>query len=125
MKTGAVEWAISAAVGLLLLSVLVVSVIGFKPQRATFVDRKDREPPPQALSANYPDDPARSQNTLMAGLGFLGFQVGPLHVDPKEQVINSRTSYLLPFEIVSVHLLVVLVGAAYLARAKRRRGLPS
>ena len=28
--------------------------------------------------------------------------------------------YLLPFEIVSVHLLVVLVGAAYLARAKRR-----
>lgn len=30
------------------------------------------------------------------------------------------TGYLLPFEIVSVHLLVVLVGAAYLARAKRR-----
>jgi NADH:ubiquinone oxidoreductase subunit 6 (subunit J) len=28
---------------------------------------------------------------------------------------------LLPFEIVSVHLLVVLIGAAYLARAKRRR----
>jgi NADH:ubiquinone oxidoreductase subunit 6 (subunit J) len=28
--------------------------------------------------------------------------------------------YLLPFEIASVHLLVVLVGAAYLARAKRR-----
>jgi NADH-quinone oxidoreductase subunit J len=26
----------------------------------------------------------------------------------------------LPFEIVSVHLLVVLVGAAYLARSKRR-----
>jgi NADH-quinone oxidoreductase subunit J len=25
---------------------------------------------------------------------------------------------LLPFEIVSVHLLVVLIGAAYLARAK-------
>jgi len=32
---------------------------------------------------------------------------------------GSRTGYLLPFEIVSVHLLVVLVGAAYLARAKR------
>jgi NADH-quinone oxidoreductase subunit J len=28
--------------------------------------------------------------------------------------------YLLPFEIVSVHLLVVLIGAAYLARPKRR-----
>ena len=33
--------------------------------------------------------------------------------------------YLLPFEIVSVHLLVVLIGAAYLARAKRRRGAQS
>lgn len=30
------------------------------------------------------------------------------------------TTYLLPFEIISVHLLVVLIGAAYLARAKRR-----
>jgi NADH-quinone oxidoreductase subunit J len=32
----------------------------------------------------------------------------------------NKPGYLLPFEIVSVHLLVVLVGAAYLARAKRR-----
>jgi NADH-quinone oxidoreductase subunit J len=33
---------------------------------------------------------------------------------------RAPVAYLLPFEIVSVHLLVVLVGAAYLARAKRR-----
>ena len=33
---------------------------------------------------------------------------------------SLSTGYLLPFEIVSVHLLVVLIGAAYLARAKRR-----
>lgn len=33
--------------------------------------------------------------------------------------------YLLPFEIVSIHLLVVLIGAAYLARAKRRTVSPS
>lgn len=32
----------------------------------------------------------------------------------------ESAGYLLPFEIVSVHLLVVLVGAAYLARPKRR-----
>ena len=31
------------------------------------------------------------------------------------------TTHLLPFEIVSVHLLVVLIGAAYLARAKRSK----
>jgi NADH-quinone oxidoreductase subunit J len=37
---------------------------------------------------------------------------------PRER---ARVHYLLPFEVVSVHLLVVLVGAAYLARAKRRK----
>lgn len=36
------------------------------------------------------------------------------------EVDSLSTGYLLPFEIVSVHLLVVLIGAAYLARAKRR-----
>ncbi len=33
---------------------------------------------------------------------------------------EQRPGYLLPFEIISIHLLVVLIGAAYLARAKRR-----
>lgn len=33
---------------------------------------------------------------------------------------GGNVGYLLPFEIVSVHLLVVLVGAAYLARTKKR-----
>lgn len=33
---------------------------------------------------------------------------------------SGRSGYLLPFEIISVHLLVVLIGASYLARAKRR-----
>jgi len=34
--------------------------------------------------------------------------------------VGFLTTYLLPFEIISVHLLVVLIGASYLARAKRR-----
>jgi NADH-quinone oxidoreductase subunit J len=45
--------------------------------------------------------------------------------DPQGKPITPPTreqvAYLLPFEIVSVHLTVVLIGAAYLARAKRRR----
>jgi hypothetical protein len=41
---------------------------------------------------------------------------------PATAATRKRVAYLLPFEIVSVHLLVVLIGAAYLARAKRRRG---
>ena len=55
------------------------------------------------------------------GQGFLGVGVGPQHQGPDGKEV--RTGYLLPFEIVSVHLLVVLIGAAYLARAKRRRRL--
>ena len=55
--------------------------------------------------------PEQSTNSVQIGHAFLGQTLGP-----------NKTSYLLPFEIVSVHLLVVLIGAAYLARAKRRRG---
>ena len=38
----------------------------------------------------------------------------------KRRSTATMAGYLLPFEIVSVHLLVVLIGAAYLARTKRR-----
>ena len=40
---------------------------------------------------------------------------------PRPEALEAGMSgYLLPFEFVSVHLLVVLVGAAYLARTKQR-----
>jgi len=51
------------------------------------------------------------------GLSFLGSR--PDH-DMASDGDALTPGYLLPFEIVSVHLLVVLIGAAYLARAKRR-----
>ena len=50
------------------------------------------------------------------GMGLLGARVdAPNSPD--------AAGYLLVFEIISVHLLVVLVGAAYLARAKRKGSL--
>jgi hypothetical protein len=63
---------------------------------------------------------------LILGGGLLGIeQVTPPHEitsKPDERPQRRRrVGYLLPFEIISVHLLVVLIGAAYLARAKRRR----
>jgi NADH-quinone oxidoreductase subunit J len=53
----------------------------------------------------------------------LGMALVGVRVDSRDSAAETRrrSGYLLPFEIVSVHLLVVLVGAAYLARAKRRR----
>jgi NADH:ubiquinone oxidoreductase subunit 6 (subunit J) len=50
------------------------------------------------------------------GLAFLGLRPDQADAEPHQRA----PGYLLPFEIVSVHLLVVLIGAAYLARAKRR-----
>jgi len=47
------------------------------------------------------------------GMGLLGVRVDD----------STRSGYLLVFEIISVHLLVVLIGAAYLARARRKRSL--
>jgi NADH-quinone oxidoreductase subunit J len=55
-------------------------------------------------------------------MGLLGARVDQL--DEQDQTRRAGMSgYLLHFEIVSVHLLVVLIGAAYLARAKRRPAL--
>jgi NADH-quinone oxidoreductase subunit J len=47
-------------------------------------------------------------STAQIGLSFLGVS------DQKD-----KPTFLLPFELVSIHLLVVLIGAAYLARAKK------
>ncbi len=108
MKTGPAEWAIAAIVGLLLYGVLAVSTV-----MASW-PREDIKPEVTQ------SEPGQSSNSMNLGKGFLGLPVGPKHAEE-----NTHTSYLLPFEIVSVHLLVVLIGAAYLARAKRRRGAVS
>jgi NADH-quinone oxidoreductase subunit J len=59
-----------------------------------------RRPPPSA-------EPLPDVKAL--GTAFLGVPEKP-----------DGLAFLLPFEVVSAHLLVVLIAAAYLARAKRR-----
>jgi NADH-quinone oxidoreductase subunit J len=106
MKTGAGEWALSLVVGLLLYGLIGSSIFltdwGFARQPA--------------------DDPATSRSANDLGLSFLGLSEAtpPAQLPAQPGIARTRVSYLLPFEIVSVHLLVVLLGAAYLARAKRR-----
>jgi NADH-quinone oxidoreductase subunit J len=115
MKTGAAEWGISLFVGLALFGVLAVT--GWYYGRPAPIGDVQKYAPKTNLSA----EPAQARYTDAFGLLFSGVGLGPAHDDPnqKDRPI-IRTSYLLPFEIVSVHLLVVLIGAAYLARAKRR-----
>lgn len=68
------------------------------------------------LAAVGPGVPSQTAGPI--GMGLLGARVDARSLD------NSKSGYLLVFEIISVHLLVVLIGAAYLARAKRKQ-LPS
>jgi NADH-quinone oxidoreductase subunit J len=119
MRSGAAEWAGTILVGLLLMGALSATI--------WFSDWT--EYPPEPLSV------ATSPSAMQLGQSFLGvtdaMPNAPLSGIPKRSVGQSenappvlyrrQVAYLLPFEIVSVHLLVVLIGAAYLARAKRRR----
>ncbi|MFO0850592.1 MAG: NADH-quinone oxidoreductase subunit J [Gemmataceae bacterium] len=67
-----------------------------------------------AVSLGFAADPTPPDGPLPGtaplGLSFLGVPEKP-----------GGLAFLLPFEIVSVHLLVVLIAAAYLARAKQRK----
>lgn len=115
MKTSAAEWGLSVIVGLLFLGVLVTSI---------WMEHWT----PAADSLANLDAVNEQMSSMVLGEALLGISKatpeGDLTGLPKEVKPFPRTqvAYLLPFEIVSVHLLVVLIGAAYLARAKRRQG---
>ncbi len=114
MKTSAGEWAISLVVGLLMLGLLLGCIFA-----ANWTELQE---------TLVVDDAATSRSANDLGLALLGVaqptvvpdaQAPKLNVLPQQK--KTPVAYLFPFEIVSVHLVVVLVGAAYLARAKRRR----
>ncbi len=131
MKTSAAEWALSGIVGLVLFGALTLScmAVGSPESRlAPTVARYAPKPPPKDPSKKKAPAVekaerehkavAKSITTDEIGQTFLGVGYGPAYTDRGKV---HRTHYFLPFLIVSVHLLVVLIGAAYLARAKRRR----
>jgi NADH-quinone oxidoreductase subunit J len=134
MKTGAAEWVGAAVVGLLLYSVIAITVV--TSELSTNLGWEQRAKVAAAVGdtaeqSAYSVPEATSTNAEKLGLTFLGVT----EATPRRQLtglpknikrpFRKPMGYLLPFEIVSVHLLVVLIGAAYLARAKRRRGAAS
>jgi NADH-quinone oxidoreductase subunit J len=114
MRIGAGEWAIALVVGLLVYGVLAISLAAVRP------------PPEAQALANREGERRELLGSKYLGAALLGDKnVTPISnvTGVGQRLLRNRTriAYLLPFEIVSVHLLVVLIGAAYLARAKRRR----
>lgn len=102
MRTSAGEWILGAIVGGSLLAVLVSAAVSI-----------------EAWHSVPPVDSQPQATATRLGMGLLGARVDQLdESDPQQR--RGMSGYLLPFEIVSVHLLVVLIGSAYLARPKRR-----
>ncbi len=121
MKTSAGQWVVAGIVGAALFAVLLRSALSV-----------ERWTGPTVAGAAVSAESAPTSGPI--GLGLLGVRVDRLDADrasrtpdkPANKAASGATpgvmsGYLLPFEVVSVHLVVVLVGAAYLARAKRRR----
>lgn len=73
-----------------------------------------------AAIADSATGPAGGHSVAPIGMALLGIRADALE-QPNPTLRSGMSGYLLPFEIISVHLLVVLVGAAHLARARRRR----
>jgi len=110
MKTSGGDWILAFLLSGSLLAFLVPAAFSVSDWRG------------QAAAVGRSVDAPAPRNTAdRLGLGLLGVRVDKLE-DRPERLRSGMSGYLLPFEIVSVHLLVVLVGAAYLARTKRRAG---
>jgi len=97
MKTNSFEMGMAAGIGACLLALLVWAAVSVPEWRG--LDRATAEAVPLEPTATP------------IGMGLLGVRVDA----------PDKSGYLLIFEIISVHLLVVLIGAAYLARARQRR----
>ena len=106
MKTASGEWAMAFLIGGTLLAILSQAAFGVAAWEG--LDRQTAE----AVQVERTVTPL--------AMGLLGARVDKLEeTDATKQA--GMAGYLFQFEIVSVHLLVVLVGAAYVARAKRKR----
>ncbi len=107
MKTRSGEWVLALFVGGSLLALLLSTA--FKVD-----DWWQPHPHPEKLGV------AAAETTTQIGNAFAGVRVDKAE-QPDETLRRGMSGYLLPFVIVSVHLLVVLIGAAYMARTKKRR----
>jgi NADH-quinone oxidoreductase subunit J len=137
MKINAAEWLVALSAALLLFTVLALNLMTMKApaQPAPEVAPGKVEAGPEKAGADS-TTPEKKPQDLASSVQLGKVLLGVVEATPKgnmtgvpdrpngQKFERARTpmSYLLIFEIVSMHLLVVLIAAAYLARAKRRRG---
>ncbi len=120
LKTRGGDWILACLLTGCLLATLVPAAFSVPAWRNQPVQAAGKE---RSAAAGKNDSavagPNQDDTSARIGMGLLGVRVDKLE-DRPPSLVAGMAGYLLPFEIVSVHLLVVLIGAAYLARAKRR-----
>jgi NADH-quinone oxidoreductase subunit J len=137
MKTRGGEWILAVIVGasfFILLANTALSIPGWRqphPESARHLaqvrqaEQTDRDPTASDeqkaaawAAVKVPQFRPQQRTTTQMGFALTGARVD---VDePHSPVIRrGMTGYLLAFEAVGLHLLIVLVGAAYLSRSKR------
>ena len=105
LKTGGGQWIVATVIGGALLVVLLQAALDIRASTAA----RDAQ---SELAVVEP-------TARPLGLGLMGVRVDRLQ--QKDKLLRGGMSgHLLAFEIISIHLVVVLIGAAYLARARRR-----
>jgi NADH-quinone oxidoreductase subunit J len=125
IKTGGGQWIMAIVIGGALLAVLLQAALSIPD----WAGKKGDSPPlperPGGCFAQRGTVPLFSGGTEVAptaaplGLGLMGVRVDRL-AQPRPALRAGMSGHLLAFELISIHLVVVLVGAAYLARARRR-----
>ncbi len=107
MRTPSGEWVLAIIVGAALLVLLVGAALNVESWRA-----------PRTADPGI-DVPVHTATALGAGLA--GVRVDALDPNVDAETRAGMSGYMLPFVIVSIHLLVVLIGAAYMARTRARK----
>ena len=104
MDTHTQDWILATIVGGSLLMVLLFAAFG----------AEDWNTPQDLTDAKV----EATKEATPLGLALTGIRVDTLG-ETDDAVQSGKAGYLMPFIIVSVHLLVVLIGAAYMARTKK------
>ena len=138
LKTRGGEWVLAAIVGGSLLVLLIPPAFSdaFRVDIKDYGAADDTDEERRKDYTKKQEDEINKSRPTAAKLGLSLLGIRPDRDDaeveakkaakagdatPAVDTTVGMAGYLLPFEIVSVHLLVVLIGAAYLARTKKRK----
>jgi NADH-quinone oxidoreductase subunit J len=133
IKTAAGEWVIALVVGMTLLGTVGACI--FTGNWGSMTEARVDDETANAPSVNRlgtallgvpaPPQPLNVQPVSVQPVSRGGAPPAPgahpAASHPGALQMKQPVAFLFPFEIVSIHLVVVLIGAAYLARAKRRQ----